>query len=220
MQFKEGTSVYTENDEEIGKLSRVVLDPVSREVTHIVIEKGLLFPEDKVVPIDMVDTSREDKITLESGIDNFDELTPFEQTYFVDASEVDWDQTTTTTRGPDYGYTPAYYYYPPFGGFAGYAGYAYASRPVETERNIPEDTIPLQEGVDVISADGEKVGSVEQIFVDSETNQTTHFLISSGVLFKERKLVPIHWVQNILEDAIHLAVSSRLLNNLPDYKEG
>ncbi|RPI82985.1 MAG: PRC-barrel domain containing protein [Chloroflexi bacterium] len=219
MQFKDGASVYTENDEEIGKLNRVVLDPVLREVTHIVIEKGLLFPEDKVVPIDMIDTSREDKITLETGIDSFDDLVPFEETHYMGVDEAEWYRSPGATSEPEYDYAPVFYYYPPFGGYGGYATYAYANRPVETERNIPEDTIPLQKGVDVLSVEGEKVGNVEQIFVDADSNQATHFLISSGLLFKERKLIPIHWVKNIHEDLITLAVSTRMLENLPDYKE-
>lgn len=219
MEFREGASVYTDDDEEMGKLSKIVLDPISRKVTHIVVEKGVLFPEDKVVPIDMVDTSREDREVLEPGIENFDDLAPFEEAHYVGVDDVERNRTSVTTPGPVYDYMPAYYFYPPYSGFPGYTSYPYVMPTVEVERNIPKNTIPLQEGVEVVSADGDKVGKVERIIVDQETDQATHFLISSGFLFKERKLVPINWVEYIYEDLITLGVGTGILEKLPDYKE-
>jgi uncharacterized protein YrrD len=47
----------------------------------------------------------------------------------------------------------------------------------------------------------------------------THFLISQGILFKDRKLVPVHWVKSVGEDSVSLAVSSQVLERLPSYQE-
>lgn len=44
-------------------------------------------------------------------------------------------------------------------------------------------------------------------------------MISQGMLFKDRKLVPAHWVKSVEEDGVNLVVSSQLLERLPSYEE-
>ena len=62
------------------------------------------------------------------------------------------------------------------------------------------------------------MGDVERLFVDAESNKATHFVISQGVFFKDRKLVPAHWVRTVGEDKVHLAVTAGLLELLPSYE--
>jgi uncharacterized protein YrrD len=216
MELKEGTSVFTPNGDEVGKINRFVLDPATNEVTHIVVQKGWLFPEDKVVPIAMVSTATEERVMLNQNIEDLDQLPPFEETHFVELTDADIRPTGPST----YRYAPAYYWYPP-SGYIGYPEFGpgyYGWPPVETTRNIPADTVPLKEGANVMSSDGEHVGDVERLFVDPDSNRATHFLISEGLLFKERKLVPAHWVRSVEEDQVHLTVPSRLLERLPKYE--
>jgi uncharacterized protein YrrD len=214
MELKEGTSVFTQSGEQVGKINRFVLDPATNEVTHIVVQKGWLLPEDKVVPVAMITSTTEERVVLDQKIEDFDQLPPFEETHFVELTDGD-------IRPSDFpNYAPAYYWYPP-SGYIGYPGFGpgyYGWPPTETTRNIPADTVPLKEGADVISSDGKHVGDVERLFVNTESNKATHFLISEGLLFKDRKLIPAHWIRSVEEDKIHLAVPSRLLERLPKYQ--
>jgi uncharacterized protein YrrD len=219
LELKEGTSVYTAGGEELGKINRFVLDPQTNEVTHVVVQKGWLLPEDKVIPFEMINTADEERVTLNREIESFDDLPPFEETHFLDVRDEDIRSTAVTP--PTSRYVPAYYWYPPHG-FLGYPGFGlgyYAWPPMETERNIPENTIPLKEGANVMSADGEHVGDVEQLFVEPESSRATHFLISQGLLFKDHKLVPVQWVRSVEENKVHLAVPSRFLERLPVYEQ-
>jgi uncharacterized protein YrrD len=216
MELKEGTSVFTSSGDEVGKINRFVLDPATNEVTHIVVQKGWLLPEDKVVPIAMIGTATEERVVLNQKVEDLDQLPPFEETHFVELAEEDVHPTDSST----YRYAPAYYWYPP-SGYIGYPEFGpgyYGWPPVETTRNIPADTVPLKEGANVMSLDGEHVGDVERLFVDSDSNRATHFLISEGLLFKERKLIPAHWVKSVEEDKVRLTVPSRLLERLPTYQ--
>jgi uncharacterized protein YrrD len=205
MELKEGTSVFT---------------PGGEEVTHIVIQKGWLLPEDKVVPFDMVSTATGEKVVLSEEVGDFDNLPPFEETHFVRAVDEHPDDPTPTPD-PKYQYTPAYYWYPAQSniGFPGIALGHYAWPSGETQRNIPQDTVPLKAGTHIVSSDGEHVGNVERLFLEGDSNKVTHFVISQGTLFKDRKLVPAHWVKAVEEDNVHLAVSSKLLERLPSYQE-
>jgi hypothetical protein len=118
---------------------------------------------------------------------------------------------------------PAYYWYPTQPdtgiGFPGVARAPYSGPSTEKHRNIPEDTVPLKEGTEILSSDDKHVGNVERLFVQTDSNKVTHFLISQGVLFQDRKLIPAHWVKSVDEDRVSLAVSSELLERLPSYKE-
>jgi uncharacterized protein YrrD len=40
MQFTQNANVFTAQGQQVGSLKRVVLDPQTKEVTHIVVEKG------------------------------------------------------------------------------------------------------------------------------------------------------------------------------------
>lgn len=214
LELKEGTSVFTADDKQVGKINRFVLDPAKNEVTHIVVQKGWLLPEDKVVPIDWVASASEDKVMLKEDIGDFEQLPPFEETHFLQANRVEDEEAA-----PAYLYAPAYYWYPP-AGFMGYAGYGlgyYDWPPVENKRNIPEDTVPLREGAEVITSDDKHVGTVEEIFLNPDSNRATHFLISHGLLFKEQRLIPAHWVERVEEDKVHLSVGSHLLEHLTPY---
>jgi uncharacterized protein YrrD len=220
LEIKEGMKVLTPSGEEVGKINRFVLDPATNEVTHIVIQKGWLLPEDKVLPFDMVSSTVEGKLELKEEIRDFDQLPPFEETHFVRATE-DYPDDPTAASDPTYEYTPGYYWYPSQVNI-GYPGiglghYAWATG--ETRRNIPEDTVPLKEGANIMSSDDKHVGDVERILVDADTNEVTHFVISQGLLFKDRKLVPIPWVKSVEEDNVYLVVNSKLLERLPSYEE-
>jgi hypothetical protein len=121
----------------------------------------------------------------------------------------------------DYAAQP-YYWYPPLG-YGPIASPAVAGGPAvraEKERNIPEGTVALKEGAGVFDKNGDHVGNVERIFTDPLTQQATHFVISSGFLFKERKLVPIHWMRHFEEDKVYLDVGSKFLDRLPPYIDG
>src|ERR671918_2031151 len=87
MELKEGTSVYTPSGDEVGKINRFVLDPATNEVTHIIVQKGWLLPEDKVVPITMVSTATEDRVVLNQQAAELDQLPPFEETHFIELTD-------------------------------------------------------------------------------------------------------------------------------------
>jgi uncharacterized protein YrrD len=219
VELKEGTNVFTTDGKDVGKIHGFVLEPETNEMTHIIVQKGWLLSEDKVVPLDKVDTVTEDKVVLSDQIHDFDDLPPFEETYYVRANGAGLNNIRETGNYPTYATAPAYYWYPPNGylGFPAYGLPYYAWPPTQTVQNIPPDTVPIQEQTNVISSDGKHVGDVERIFLDPQTDRVTHFLISQGLLFKEHKLVPANWIKSA-DDEVRLKVSSEVLERLPDYE--
>lgn len=218
-QLKEGTSVFATDGDELGEIKRFIIDPHTNEVTHLVIGGGL-FAEDKVVPFDKVTSETDDGLVLSHEIQEYDDLPPFEETYYVEAG----DYYAEGGRVDDYPPAPTgptYYWYPPYG-YLGYPAYGLGTQGWPyglTQQNIPEGTVPIQEGTDVVSADGEHVGDVERLLVDDESHHVTHFLISKGLLFKERKMVPANWIRTVMDEKVQLNVTAGVLDSLPDYEE-
>lgn len=218
MELKDGVGVFTLDGEQVGKINRFVLDPATNEVTHIVVQKGWLSPGNKVVPLWMVSFATEEKVMLTRDADDFNQLPSFQETHFVKTT----GENVDTAEHPTITGSATYYWYPPLG----YVGYppAYGSleynpwSPVETTRNIPEETVPLKENSKVMSSDGEYVGDVERLFVETDSNRTTHLVIKHGVLFKTQKIIPAQWVKSIEEDKVNLIVSSKLIERLPIYE--
>lgn len=217
MQLKKGANVYTADGKKVGDVERVVMDPRSKEVTHIVVDKGFLFGEDKVVPISLVGTVEDDAgVHLREDAGDLDLLPNFIDTEFVPSGV----EQTVDDYPEDY--ARPLYWYPPVGvgwwhGF-GWPNYVTPELTSVKQVNIPDGTVALEEGADVIAADDERVGSVDAVLTEPEADRATHLVVSEGVLFADRKLVPMQWVDLVLENEVHLAVPSTVLEDLPDYE--
>lgn len=74
-------------------------------------------------------------------------------------------------------------------------------------------------GSDVFGSDGEKVGSVERIVVDSNTKEIHKFIVHRGFLTHNDKLVDIAMVSGQDDDGLRLDLTSDQVNELPDYVE-
>jgi uncharacterized protein YrrD len=220
MQFKEGTRVVTVDGRDAGTIDRVVLDPRTNKVSGIVVRKGWLFAEDKVVPIEMVDVASEDRVTLRESKHDLQQLPEFKDTYYIPAYEEDYKGVNT----PHSSHPSPVYSYPPVGvgwwGVGTYLDYPLVEPQfaVRTEENIPPDTVALREGARVLSLDGEHVGDVQELFFDGDSKRVTHLLISKGILFKEHKLIPFGWFQLTGEDEVSLNVPTRVVEGVPEYQ--
>ena len=217
MEIKEGVGVFMPDGEQVGKVNRFVLNPATNEVTHIVVQKGWLLPEDKVIPLRMLSSATPEKVVLNSAVGDFSELPPFEEEYFVRAT----DEPERPNDDLNDERIPAYYWYPPrvHPVYPPFTLDYYPWLPLETKRNIPEETIPLKDGAQVISSDGKHVGSIERLLIEPSFNRATHLVIKHGTLLKERRILPTYWVGSVEEDKVYLLVSSQLVNRLPLYEK-
>lgn len=210
MELKDGTSVYSHEGKEVGRLQRVVLDPENHEVTHIVIEKGFLFTDDKVVPIAYVVSATDDRIDLECSAQDVEEMSPL---------DIEREYPGMTDIGPGVAYAePAVPYVPAVGGV--YPNPAVLpDMTTEVRRTISTDLVALDKGANVISSDDEHLGDVERYFTEPGEDLVSHIIVSSGLLTKTRKTVPVQWVQSINDEEIHLGITAAQYHGLPELKE-
>jgi uncharacterized protein YrrD len=217
MRLTKGADVYASDGEKLGTLDRVILDPETREVMNLVISRGHLVTTKKIVGLEAIDQENKDKITLRSPKHDLDDFLDFEETHYVNGDQ---------TENPASDELPTSYWYPPINLAWWRAGgtdnpILYPGQPVyvsKTTQNIPEGTVALEEGAKVMSKDEKHVGNIVEVVVDPQDHRVTHFVIDEGILFKERKLVPVTWISEIDENEVHLSVAANTLDHLPAYQ--
>lgn len=209
MHYKQGAEVRTSDCSKVGEINKVIVDPSTNSVTHLVVKKGLLFKTDRVLPADFIEKTHEDHVTLKEGAPEIDDLPEFEEKQYVTAA--DMNETD---------YAPSlFWYYPRIGWWADGTEFVTPPFSIKTETNIPEGTVVILEGEKALSSDGAELGEVSRIYTEPEQNRITHILIQKGVINKEKKLIPIDWVKTVSEDQILLSVPEQIIRNLPEYTE-
>src|SRR5215207_1534846 len=161
MRFVKGTDVFNATGEKIGTLNRVVIDAKTRDVTDLVVERGTLIKDEKVIPVGLVELEQEDRIQLRETNQTVDDFLDYETTHYVPIDQMDAPYENIQTS----------FWYPPTnlqiptggvmpGGMPDYA--------LRTESSIPEGRVAIAEGAQVITADEKHVGNVELVITDSE----------------------------------------------------
>lgn len=214
MQLAYGQKVYCSDGQEIGSVKEFVIDPRSRVITHMVIQRGLLFASDQIIPCSLVDRIEDKAVVLSENVEeiqqrfayeyNSDEYIPLEDEKAMETLGTGgraWSRPTyvSTAEAPYQSIVP-----PGIGPLI-----------PETEPAMPLDEIVLDKGCTVKAEDGKRVGSVKECISD-ENDRITHFVIKEGVFFSLPKRVPIDWVHKINENEVILAVPAVALEKLPE----
>jgi sporulation protein YlmC with PRC-barrel domain len=193
-QFTIGAEVSC-TDGACGKLSRVVVDPVARALTHLIVEsrRGHEFP--RLVPVGLVDSTA-GGIQLNCTTAEFDVLDPAEEARFIAADEdVPNYRTTDVVAWPHYGYR---------GGQGGLA----------TSDTIPVGEVEIKRGEDVHASDGH-IGQVDGLVIDPDSHRVTHMVLQEGHLWGRKDVaIPISAVTRV-SDHIEVSLSKRQVQDLP-----
>jgi uncharacterized protein YrrD len=222
MEFKRGAEVYTSDGQKAGRLDRVVIDPMSKEVTDLVITRGFLFHHDKVVPAVWVASAAEDRVELHESKEALDEALDFTERHFAYSEEPRGDRPAAESPRP-------LYWNPPIGtdwfGYTGHArrlGFFSHGTPrytVASGHPLPADAVPLREGSPVISSDDRHVGDVERIYTEPQERRVTHIMISAGPRPNDKRVIPSFWIARVEEDRVRLAVEADVLRRLKSPEE-
>jgi uncharacterized protein YrrD len=200
MEFNDNAKVYTSDGKDAGSLHRVVMDPNSKKVTHLVVQKGLLFKEDKVVEVEQVASSSADQIHLKCSLDQLKDMSPFEVK--------DYEPVNTPVEAGRAAF--------PVGGVL-YPSQNYQARVVrEVKRTLPESLAALKNGSRVYDEDGAELGTIYRIMTDTDSGKVTNFIIEQGILPKAYKAIPIDWVREIDDEAVYLTIKRQKVLTLPE----
>jgi sporulation protein YlmC with PRC-barrel domain len=172
-----------------GKVSRMIIDPATETVTHLVIQPKHRLGVGRLVPLDLVEVTAGD-IRLRCTVEEFGGLEPAQETELID----------DVTAGLGLGLNA------PMGTIS----------PVQP---IVQDVVPLGDadvdrGDPVHALDGE-IGRVQGLLVDPDDHRVTHVLLQEGHLWGRKKVsIPASAVTGV-ENGIWLSLTKKQVEDLP-----
>ncbi|MFJ1584650.1 PRC-barrel domain-containing protein [Streptomyces sp. NPDC088197] len=205
--FTIGAEVSDE-DGAFGVLRRVVVDPVARTLTHLVIEPKYHHAAGRLVPVGLIDQSAA-RIALHCTTAEFEALSSADEKHFVPAPDNEW------------GYAGGEIFALPYYGLGMGTG-AVAMRPVLpvpgprliTRDRIPTGEVEIRRGDAVHATDGE-IGRVQGLAVDTGDYHVSHVLLDEGHLWGKRRVaIPIDAVVSVTGD-VRLSLTKDEVRDLP-----
>ena len=203
MPFRIGADASC-TDGACGQVSRVIVNPVAREVTHLVVDPKRRHGPGRLVPIDLVDAAT-GQIRLRCTLAEFQTLRPAEETEGVP----DLDPTKHAHARVQKQH--------------GVGGIVWSVRdpdapqaPQEvTVDYVPPGEIEVHRELTVCATDGD-IGQVQGLVVDPGGHQVTHVLLQQGHMRGRKEVaIPIGAVTKIGTLLIHLSLTRRQVKDLP-----
>lgn len=206
-QFIIGSEVRC-SDGVCGKVSRVVVDPLARAVTHLVVDPSHGSDVGRIVPLHLVDETTAE-IEIRCTTAEFEQLEAAEETHFLHDGD--------GYPGYDRGHVLISPYYGLGMGGMGMGGMdlgAMAGPQAVTTDSIPVGEVVVRRGEHVHASDGE-IGHVQGLVIDSGSHQVTHVLLQEGHLWGRKDVaIPIGAVTKVT-DGIRLNLSKQQVQDLP-----
>jgi len=180
-----------------GEVIRVVVDPVARAVTHLVVEPKHRRGLGRLVPLDLVDAVP-GEVRLGCTVAEFEKLALAEKTLFL-------------PEFSGYGaYAPGQVMFWP------YYGLMLGNGPeAVTYDTVPLGEVAVRRGEHVHATDGD-IGQVQALVIDARGHRVSHVLLQEGHLWGRKEVaIPIGAVAVIDDDGIRLNITKHEVEVLP-----
>ena len=188
-----GAKVYCA-DGACGYVTHAILNPDSREVTHMVIQEEDPQYRKIVAPISLIVESTPKKLRIRCKLEELSGMQDFEETHFA------------TIEVP------------------GYFGGALTMLPDDTieplevpivKELVPPGEVALRKGAAVRASDGH-IGQVDELLVSPVDNKITHLVLRKGHLWGKREVtIPVREIDRIEEDTVYLKLDKQAIEHLP-----
>ena len=77
----------------------------------------------------------------------------------------------------------------------------------------------FNQGAEIVTANGEKTGSLKQIVIDPKTKEVAHLVIRKGGLLTADKVISIEIIERTIGEKIGITIRDQELVDLPDFQE-
>jgi sporulation protein YlmC with PRC-barrel domain len=190
-----------------GTLRRVVIDPVARVLTHIVVEPKHRRQKSRLVPIALVSSTTQG-VALACTRPEFDKLEAAEETKLIPGATGRWGY------GQDQMFSWPYYgLVGRASGMRGECGGTEAPVFVTGDR-VPLGEVEVRRGDHVVATDG-SIGRVQGLVIHPGDHCVTHVLLDEGHLWGQKRVaIPISAVKDV-EDGVRLNLTKDEVRDLP-----
>jgi nucleotide-binding universal stress UspA family protein len=200
-----GTEVQC-TDGVCGAVTRVVVDPVARAVTHLVVATKHGYDQARLVPLDRLQTG-DAALRLDCTVAELDHFERADEQRFLPGADDYADYSGLEALSwPYYGLGM---------GIGGGIGFRAESTPVPlTVDLVPDGEVEIRRGDRVHATDG-AIGHVHGFAVDRADRRITHVLLEEGHLWGHKEVaIPIGDVVAV-DDGIRLRLAKHDVQRLP-----
>ncbi len=198
-----GMPVYTSDGVHLGHVVKVVLDPRQHwRLTDFIVQRGLFFKRDRVVPADLVERTEDDRIALRLSSEEARSLPLYREMTLEQPVE-----------------TPSLLAYEPARVLMWIDPYAEA-KPVLRQRvrlGVDPDEHIVGRGTQVWAVDG-PVGVVDHVLVDPETHELVGLVVRRNRWLFHDVVIPAEWIAEVGDEFIWLSRAREDVRSLPRVK--
>jgi sporulation protein YlmC with PRC-barrel domain len=196
-------------DGPFGKLADVVIDPISRRVTHVVVEPHHDHSRSRLVPIGWL-SDEPDGLVLDRSTAEIQELQPVQTSEYLRLGELPEPDPEHDIGVQTFLALPLY---------QEMDGFGTVSEPdphttVVYDR-VPKGEIEIRRASAVVSSDGHRLGTVDGFLVGGD-GPFADVVLERGHLWGRREVViPYGAVERVETDAVHLGLTKDEVGALP-----
>jgi hypothetical protein len=176
----------------------LVMNPVTEEVTHMVVRERHAPHRERLVPVSVVGKTTAEQMELRCSAAELANMEPFVETHYVKVTI------------PHYLPAGSMYAFP----------YSIPDPRVETvavhSEQIPPHELAVRRGARVHATDGQ-VGKVDEFLVDPADCHVTHLVLREGHLWAHKEIaIPISEIKFMGEEEVHLKLNKAQVEQLPE----
>ncbi len=216
-ELKAGIDVYSSDGQKLGNLHRAVLRRSDLMLTHVVVDIGFLrsgrhiweggvgLDYDRVVPIDAVASSDNERLNLTLSAADFKDAPEYTEERYatLDTTPNEFDVEDVANR-------------------LQVIADGIASVPnvwIAENLNKSVDSVDIIEGTPVWRREPhQKVGEVKRLMFDA-SGSAQALVIQRGFLLHRDVVLPVRYIAELLDDIVRIDISDGELEKLQGYKE-
>ena len=187
-----------------GHIDRIIIDPTTQKITHIVVREAGLLSEAVMVPVEEITESTPSTVHINLLRKQLEEMPFFvEKSYTTTAYE--------TIPGSALGHGAQ-----PMGGAMYWPYYPVNEMDyINVESNIPKGELVVHRS-DVVEATDGHVGHIDEFLVDPRSDAITHLVLREGHLWGQKHVtIPVSQIARMAEGSVHLKLSKQQIEALP-----
>jgi sporulation protein YlmC with PRC-barrel domain len=194
----------------IGETVRVIVNPVTGDITHVTVRPGGMGESEHLVPIVAISESSAGEMVLNVSKNQFFLYPVFDSYRFLDLEEANVDPEELDTI-PEAHKATGHAFWP----FVTAEGHL--STYVDVQQ-IPHDELAIHRGASVEATNG-RVGEVAELVINPDNTHVTHLVLRKGHIFGHHDIaVPVADLDRIDEGIVYLKIDKAAVKDLPDFK--